>query len=57
MPLLFSFLFVKDMFVESLTVQAVTSSLKFVSGERDHWRAATEEARRTSERLAIENNR
>ena len=45
------------MFVDRLTVQAVTSSLKFVSGERDHWRAATEEARRTSERLAIENNR
>jgi len=38
-------------------LKAVTSSLKFVSGERDHWRAATEEARRTSERLAVENNR
>ena len=35
----------------------MTSSLKFVSGERDHWRTATEEARRASERLAHENNR
>jgi len=38
-------------------LKAVTSSLKFVSGERDHWRTATEEARRASERLAHENNR
>jgi len=38
-------------------LKAVTSSLKFVSGERDHWRTATEEARKASERLAHENNR
>ena len=38
-------------------LKAVTSSLKFVSGERDHWRSATEEARRASERLAHENNK